>query len=134
MAHDFPVPDEAQLERLIVSVYKRLPDPEFPRLNRIEERLARNLPTGKTRRKANTIPWWIVLLLTGGIAAAVWWAGVRYTEVIENKDREATGIKSDTIQPADTPRDSTAPQERGQDSQSDAANRKQSPIIYQREH
>ncbi len=60
MAHDFPVPDEAQLERLIVSVYKRLPDPEFPRLNRIEERLARNLPTGKTRRKANTIPWWIV--------------------------------------------------------------------------
>jgi len=133
MAHNFPVPDEAQLERLLVSVYKRMPDAEITRLNRIEDRLARNLAASKSRHKVNTIPWWIVLLLTGGIAAATWWMGNRYNDAIKVNDNDVTNIRDKDLPQATAPGHPESPQEQASDIERAESDRKESPIIYQRE-
>lgn len=133
MAHNFPVPDEAQLERLIVTVYKRMPDAEFPRLVRIEERLARNLSPGTSRRKVNTIPWWIVILLTGGIVVAAWWAGDLFNDITRIEDNSAIQGKDKTMHHADIPGKTELPLEQEPVIQRDGSDRKDSPIIYQRE-
>ena len=134
MAHNLPVPDEAQLERLLVSAYKRLPEPEFPRLARIEERLSRNLPPRTSRRRVNTIPWWIVILLTGGIAAATWWAGNRYNDVIKVNDNDVTNVKDKALPlPQAVGPGRHDSREQAHDSQHAESDRQGSPIIYQRE-
>ena len=136
MAHRFPVPDETQLERLVVSVYENLPVAEIARMNRIEERLSRKLATGKPKlqRDVNKIPWWIVILLTGGIAAATWWAGNRYNDVIKVNDNDVTNVKDKALPlPQAVGPGRHDSREQAHDSQHAESDRQGSPIIYQRE-
>ena len=134
MAHNFPVPDEVQLGKLIVSVYKRTPVPVISRLNRIEERLARTLPPGKTRHKVNKIYWWIVLLLTGGMATAAWWVSDIYNESSKPHDNQTMNINDAVTQHADTPAKPELQQEQAKpDLQSESLHRNDTPVIYQRE-
>jgi len=109
-----------------------MPEPEFPRLARIEERLSRNLPPRTSRHKVNTIPWWIVLLLTGGIAAATWWVGNGYNDAIKVNDNDVTNVEDEAIPQATAPGRHDS-QEQVHDSQHDESNQHESPIIYQRE-
>ena len=135
MAHNFAVPDETQLERLISKVYAAMPGPEQTQLNRIEEWLACAITLNKSRTHVNKIPWWIVLLLAGGFATAAWWAGERWfggTEPVSldnqlqpsEKEKmmghtlDKPGMKSD----ADGPPEKQMPEDN------------KSSVIYQREN
>ncbi len=77
MNTNFPVPDSKRLQRLIAEAYERAPDPDAVRVKRIGERLARKQPVQHIRI-VNKWPWWIILLLAGGVATAAWWAGERW--------------------------------------------------------
>ena len=133
MNHNFPAPEEAQLEKLIVSVYERLPVAEISRLNRVEERLVRKLALKKTERKVNTLPWWIVLLLAGGIAAAAWQIG----EILSNRggkpDTEEQRASSNVIN-----QDKSGVEDKehisNQQKNDTNINNGNSPIIYRREN
>lgn len=134
MTHNFPVPDEARLEHLINRMFVKLPVPEIIRLNRIEERLSRQLAINRPKYPVNKIPWWIVLLLTGGIATAAWWAGDLY-DSIRVHDKQTMNMNDDDTQHADTPASPELEQDQQvrDDVQPEASDRLESPIIYQRE-
>lgn len=135
MRHNFPVPDEAQLERLLMSVYRRMPDPEFRRLNRIEERLLHRLKTGSPEQKSNKIPWWVVLLMAAGIAGAAWWAGEKWfgkpetqPARVEKYLSEGVRMKEHASEPSGA---DLKPDKETQENNS--FEDKKSPVIYQRE-
>jgi hypothetical protein len=133
MAHNFPTPDEAQLEKLVVSVYERLPVVEISRLNRIEERITRKLLLKKPERKVNTLPWWIVLLLAGGFAAAAWWAGEMMFEKTETSNiNEQSGSKAPVNQDREMIEDTEA--DSNEQKNDMGAHKDKSPVIYRREN
>ena len=133
MPHNFPIPDEASLEKLVMSVYERMPVAEISRLNRIEERLVRKLALQQPSGHANKIPWWIVLLLAGSFAAAAWWAGDIYNAVT-NGDDNITNRQDTVLQQRETPVHPDADPENQPAIQENQDVNKQSPVIYQREH
>ena len=83
MTHNFPVPAEARMETLIAVSYKAMPAADRQSLMRIEERLLYKLKTRRPEQKSNKIPWWIVLLLAGGLATAAWWVGEQWLGKLE---------------------------------------------------
>jgi len=68
----YPVPGDDRLEILIKEAYDYMPGSEMARIYQLEERFGHYLRAEKPRSAMNKIPWWIVLLLTGGIATAAW--------------------------------------------------------------
>ena len=138
MAHNFPVPDEVQLGKLIVSVYKRTPVPVISRLNRIEERLSRKLATGKPKlqRDVNKIPWWIVLLLAGGFATAAWWAGERlyYSQKpVTPHEKSIEEMGKQTEHPGSDSTGDDGVTGKGDEQEDLSRFQKETPVIYQRE-
>lgn len=128
----FPLPSEHRLEELIRESFELSAGPDMSRLNQLEQRLIRKLPAPQTRKKMNTLPWWFVLLLTGGLAAATWWAGER----IMNRDNR----NSETPGPVETEQlernngsDENNSENASQVQEPEAFIERESPLIYQRE-
>jgi len=80
----FPVPDEERLGRLIFEAHEYLPGPDMARLRELEERLNRKA-VRRAPRRIPRAPWWLILLLAGGVATAAWWSLDRL------RDRPAAG-------------------------------------------
>lgn len=78
MRHRFPLPTDAEIEKLITQVYEGMPNPDQSRLSLIESKLLQKARKNKSQKNLNKIPWWIVLLLAGGLATAAWLAGERW--------------------------------------------------------
>lgn len=124
----FPVPDEARLERLIAEALEQSPGPDLARIDRIGAQLARRRPLRDGPIGVNKIPWWIVLLLAGGMATAAWWAGERLFS-------PPSRVDGNSPHEMKRPAEEVPPQphrEGGQDEGEDG-NEEKDPLIYQRE-
>ncbi|MFQ5659810.1 MAG: hypothetical protein ACE5GZ_05245 [Gammaproteobacteria bacterium] len=130
----FPVPDAGRLESLIAQAYEHTRGPDAARINEIAGRLSQRHPVRPGAAFMHRIPWWIVLLLAGGLATAAWWAG----DVLLTKTGE-TGKKHVISQPAarlhqdgkNAVQKSRKPESGNDETQ--ATDTKESPIIYRRE-
>jgi hypothetical protein len=126
----FPVPEESRLAQLIKEAHDFLPGPDMARLEQIEGRLAGQLKPGKRAGGPNRLPWWIVLLLVSGFAAAAWWTGVQWLggePAPSGAPRQSLEKQSETAKPApDKAREL-------HDEAGEAEEEESSPVIYQRE-
>ena len=134
--NNYPLPSDERLEGLIKEAYETVSGPEMARIYQLEERLIRRLPARKLSSRVNNIPWWIVLLVTGGMVTAAWWAGEYFTEdTIEqaNDLMQADTISRDVVETGEDQDDknSNIPEEREEVQQRTDDN---NPIIYQREN
>ena len=86
------------LAQLIREAFDTQPGPDMARLERIETRLSRQRNPEERIARVNTLPWWIVLLLTAGFATAAWWAGEAWLgnkpapPVNEQRETEKSGV------------------------------------------
>jgi len=67
-------PDEERLTQQVRHAFDALPEPEASRLEALEQRLVRQRPLPRTRRRPPQVFWWLMaaLMATG---AAAWWVG-----------------------------------------------------------
>ena len=95
MRHNFPVPEDGELENLITGVLARLPAADPDRLAGLESRILHAASGRETARRSNKLPWWLVLLLAAGVATAAWWSGetgfMKKTEFKGSAGRQAAG-------------------------------------------
>jgi len=131
----YPLPSDARLEHLIRESFDQMPGPQMARLEQIEQRLQTTLSRQPSCNKANKTPWWIVLLLTGGIATAAWWAGelLQTDSAVDTQtdryERSIFGADGTTgVEDQPPASDETVPQR-----QQEPDLGRGSPIIYQRE-
>ena len=135
MAHRFPLPDDADLEKMIGQAFDIQYRPESERINRIEEHLLHKIKRRKPENNLNKIPWWIVLILTGGFATAAWWAGDKLfnvdREIKMNKEMNSRSI--DSIMKPESKNIDEKIKIEGKIQKNDVIQENDSPIIYQRE-
>jgi len=131
----YPLPSDTRLEHLIRESFDQIPGPQMARLEQIEQRLQTTLSRQPSCSKANKTPWWLVLLLTGGIATAAWWAGelLQIDSAVDTQtdryERSIFGVDGTTGVEVHPPgREETAPPQ-----QQEPDYGRESPIIYQRE-
>ena len=128
----FPVPGDRRLEQLIRESFDFLPGPDMARLGNIEANLSHHLKGEKRGTAASTLPWWIVLLLTAGFAAAAWWAGERWqgknplTPPVNLQDKKETSGFETGKRDRDEARELHNKQDKSKEED-------QSAVIYQRE-
>jgi len=131
MTHRFALPTDVEIENLITRVFESMPDADQSRLSIIESHLLQKTRRNK-ERNLNKMPWWIVLVLTGGLVTAAWWAGEQLA------GRQNAGIKVNEPQSDDkiinqyqemNELDSKSRQHQEQKEYDS----KDSPVIYQRE-
>jgi hypothetical protein len=127
MSHKFPLPSDTEIENLITRAYKDLPKPDSSRLSLIESNLLQQAKGKKSEKKLNKMPWWVVLLLTGGFATAAWWAG----ELFFDREEMVKEVKQSAINPEIIDKRSGTNQT---ESENDNREIVESPIIYQREN
>ncbi len=129
MKHKVPVPEIETLESLIAPACDALPGPDPERMRAIRDGMNLAFVRTGSQKTVNRLPWWVVLLITGGLATAGWWAAELIHEGTGNADQE-NYPEIETIRPA--------PRMQGEHRSSkpvDPANRPpdESPLIYQRE-
>ncbi|MCG8324640.1 MAG: hypothetical protein MI673_03915 [Thiotrichales bacterium] len=73
MKHSIPAPDIDILESLIARAFDDLPGPDTARIQSIRDRFDSGASGTRSQKNPNRLPWWTVLLLTGGLATAAWW-------------------------------------------------------------
>ncbi|MBL1141731.1 MAG: hypothetical protein HND53_06830 [Proteobacteria bacterium] len=129
MTHRFSLPTDAELEKLITQVYESMPSPDQSRLSLIESKLLQKARKNKDQNNLNKIPWWIVLLLAGGLATAAWWA----SEAVFDKDdaimEDEKHIFNEKLIDNQTKSNETESSIENNESYKD----RDSPVIYQRE-
>ena len=127
MKHNITAPDSAAIETLIAAAFEETPAPDPVRMQAIRDALAHAKSGSRSHKKPNTLPWWAVLLVTGGLAVAAGWLVNKFG--IADKPEQAQ-----VEQPADTlpvmPRMNRHLERSGQPDQS---LQQQDPVIYLRE-
>ncbi len=130
--NNFPLPDDSHLEKLIEQVFELNYRPEQEKLDRLEELLLLKIKRRKPVKKLNKTPWWIVLLLTGGLATAAWWAGDILID-IQNKKVSEERVFSDNVIGNDMDKNVIDPGHENNNDNDESYENRESPVIYQRE-
>ncbi len=128
MSHRLPT--DAEIEKLITQVYEGMPSPEQSRLSSIESQLLKNIKINK-EKNLNKIPWWIVLVLTGGFATAAWWAGeVWFINEDEKQQQEQLNLMNESRTGMNTEQQNKQELQK----ENESYQRGDTPVIYQREY
>lgn len=128
MKHNIPAPETNDLETLIARAFDTVPGPDHLRMQSIRDALNHATTGTRSQKSLNKLPWWTVLLLTGGLATAGWWAGkvwfggadpdqTTLVEMVEEMQAPIVHEKNTPVVP---------PEENGRQMYD-------SPLIYQRE-
>jgi hypothetical protein len=133
MMHRFSLPTEAEMENLITQVYEGMFNPDQSRLSLIESKLLRESKKDKSQNNLNKIPWWIVLVLAGGFAAAAWWAGEMFIDTQNMEIKEKQIISSDKIIEQQPAMNYVEPDAKNKKYNNETLEDRDSPVIYQRE-
>lgn len=127
MKHNIAAPDSAVIETLITPAFDETYVPDPARMQAIRDALAHAKSGSRSHKKPNTLPWWTVLLVTGGLAVAAGWLVNEFG--ITGKSEQAQ-----VEQPADTlplmPRTNRHLDRNGRP---DRTRQQQDPVIYLRE-
>ena len=127
MKHSLRAPEIDELEGLIALACDGIPGPDPVRMQTIRDGLILASARTRSHKSMNKVPWWAVLLLTGGLATAAWWTGQQWRggDQSDNSQVETKSMnrlpetRKQFVSPA-TPIDQVTPAE-------------ESPVIYQRE-
>ena len=132
MTHRFSLPTDVEIENLITRVFESMPDADQSRLSIIESHLLQKTRRNK-ERNLNKMPWWIVLVLTGGLATAAWWAG---EILIGDENTEITdkqSVSSDKINERESYTNDVESNTKKNRQNGESIEDRDSPVIYQRE-
>jgi len=130
--HNFALPTELALEKLITQVYEAADPIDQNKLSTIESQILQKAKRNNAKN-LNKIPWWIVLVLAGGFATAAWWVG---DVLIEAQDTEITNKQSpssDNIRATENRENNIRSESADEDAEDQTYDDHDSPIIYQRE-
>jgi hypothetical protein len=123
------VPTEREMTHMIATAFERLPAPDARRLAAIEQQL---LEQPRLRGRSKFVWWWLVGALLAGAASALWWV-VDYDSGMEQKALPPS-VNSTPIAPsASDPATRPSRTEGAESTLTDEQDRKNGPVIYQRE-
>lgn len=125
MTHKFSFPTDTEMENLIKQVFESMAVAEESRLSAIESQLLQKAERNK-QIKLNKLPWWIVLVLAGGIATATWWTENLLTDRQNVEIRDEQSVSDDKIE-------GRQDEPLMQENKGEISKDNDSPIIYQRE-
>lgn len=128
--HNFALPTELALEKLITQVYEDGRPADQTRLSIIESQILQKAIRNNSKN-LNKIPWWIVLILVGGFATAAWWAGGVY---VDKENTHNQTVTSDKIGEAMNRENSDALNLENELQESKPYEDSDSRVIYQREN
>ncbi len=133
--NNYPLPSDERLEDVIKEAFETSPGPEMAHIYRLEERLIRRLPSVKARPGVNKTPWWIVLVLSAGMASAAWMVSETLFNEDENTEQETMiNIATDDNGDSETISENQNPVPEQQFDEQQFSRDDESPIIYQREN
>lgn len=119
-------PSDREIAELIAPAFERLPAPDTRRLAAIERQL---LEQPRLRRRTKIAWWWIFAALATGAASALWWA-VDY----DSGQGQGEPVPAVTLPSAADPPARPGRSEGAESKPAGEPERKQGPVIYQREH
>ncbi len=120
------VPELNDLPDLIRDAFDASPGPDTLRLQQIRRQLDHTGSGTRSQKQPNTLPWWVVLLLSGSFAVAAWWAGERW--LLPQQQALPAAINGNM--PGETDNELNQPLEQPAEA---TINATENPVIYQRE-